>query len=87
MKLLKSLTILMGIMIILGLVFIAFLIGKKTISSANNTSFVVTVPNHPAHISMSDHCIGLYFKESQEFWIVERSKGEVLQKVRLSIQK
>ena len=60
MKLLKSLTILMGIMIILGLVFIAFLIGKKTIPSANNTSLVVTVPKHSAHISMSEDCIGLY---------------------------
>ena len=87
MKLLKSLTILMGIMIILGLVLVAFLVGKKTISPTANTSIVVNVPNHPTHISMSEDCIGLYFKESQEFWIVDRSKGEVLQKIRLSIQK
>ena len=88
MAYLKALVIGMGILIVVGIIFVAILITKKmTPTSAQTTHLSITLPRNvtPSSFSIDENTIGFWDKNKNRILFFSRKNGQFLEEVTLSI--
>ncbi len=87
MAYLKALVIGMGILIVVGIIFVAILITKKmTPTSAETTHLSITLPCNmtPSSFSIDESAIAFWDKSKNRILIFSRKNGQFLEEIILS---